>query len=106
MGSLHKLEMSDNAISSIPGEQILHLRQLTRMGLSDNKLGSFPENAHVLVGLESLDLSNNSLFLAPEVLRDRAKLPLLRDLKLDGNPCAAESESEGESSEGSEDDSK
>ena len=79
--------MSNNGISSIPGEYVMGLGKVERLGLRGNKLNALPENMDIFRSLESLDVAHNALPMLPDAVK-RARMPLLRDFKTQGNPCA------------------
>lgn len=61
----------------IPQLSMYHMRYLTQINLSLNKIGLLPSDFGVLHHLEVLDLSHNNLSTVPETFRDLKKLTTL-----------------------------
>ena len=58
---LRHLSLSDNALTFIPNESLLHLTSLTHLDLSSNLLVSIPPGLSSLYNLVSLNLSDNMI---------------------------------------------
>ncbi|KAI0256376.1 hypothetical protein BJV78DRAFT_1171509 [Lactifluus subvellereus] len=58
---LRHLSLSDNALTFIPNESLLHLTSLTHLDLSSNLLVSIPPGLSSLYNLLSLNLSDNMI---------------------------------------------
>jgi Leucine-rich repeat (LRR) protein len=58
---LRHLSLSDNALTFIPNESLLHLTSLTHLDLSSNLLVSIPPGLASLYNLVSLNLSDNMI---------------------------------------------
>ena len=58
------LNLSHNAIDSIPNQLFINLTDLLYLDLSDNKLDSLPPQMRRLVHLQTLVLNNNPLMHA------------------------------------------
>lgn len=81
------LDLSDNQLTSLP--EVLCLPVLTTLNLADNRLAAVPSAVFQCERLAQLDLSRNQIAARPDPA-DLARLPHLADLRLDGNPVAAE----------------
>jgi len=69
--------------------EVLCLPVLTTLNLADNRLAAVPSAVFQCERLAVLDLSRNQIAARPDPA-DLARLRHLSDLRLDGNPLAAE----------------
>jgi len=65
MTQLDELDVSNNALTTIPDE-IGELKNLVRLNLSGNKLTTLPASIGNLVNLESLDIKSNEISNLPD----------------------------------------
>ncbi len=77
------LDLSDQNLSEIPDE-ILQLKILNEIILSNNKFNNFPTNLYQLKSLVSIDLTDNNIKELPQDFR--TKMPAVRSILLDNNP--------------------
>lgn len=52
---LHWLSLRGNQLTAVPGDRLRGLRKLETLNLSENKLGSLPEDLPLLAALSTLD---------------------------------------------------
>ena len=83
-GALEELDLSGNALSSVPDNGFTSLRSLQRMYLQDNQIASLADRAFVgLVSLQTLNVSSNRLSaLPPELFQSSRDL---KELHLNNN---------------------
>ncbi|XP_043787277.1 insulin-like growth factor-binding protein complex acid labile subunit isoform X3 [Apis laboriosa] len=82
-----RLDLSGNAVASIPGDEINRLVELEILNLAGNKITSFPDNVSSLKSLRELDLSGNVIKGTSDI-RSLGQLPSLKVLYLSRNPLS------------------
>lgn len=81
------MDLSGNAVASIPGDEINRLVELEILNLAGNKITSFPDNVSSLKSLRELDLSGNVIKGTSDI-RSLGQLPSLKVLYLSRNPLS------------------
>lgn len=82
-----RLDLSGNAVTRIPGDEISRLVELEILNLARNRITSFPDGVSPLKSLRELDLSGNVIKGTAEI-RSLGQLPSLKVLYLSRNPLS------------------
>ncbi|GAB9467706.1 Toll/interleukin receptor [Globisporangium polare] len=85
---LQEMDLSNNQLRFLP-ESTFQLAQLARLDLSRNQLTELSASVTQLQQLQVLDLSHNRIKKLPEDAL--LALPMLREVRVDGNPLEIES---------------
>lgn len=90
MISLEEVDLSENALTSVPGDLFLTNHRLSSLIMSNNKLTGLPMEIVKTTNLDHLDLSSNVIeYLTPAEIQELEKQKQLRpgfQLKLVSNP--------------------
>lgn len=81
------MDLSGNAVTRIPGDEISRLVELEILNLARNRITSFPDGVSPLKSLRELDLSGNVIKGTAEI-RSLGQLPSLKVLYLSRNPLS------------------
>lgn len=82
------MDLSGNAVTSIPGDGINRLAELEILNLAGNKIASLPDDVSPLKSLRELDLSGNVIKETSDI-RSLGQLSSLKVLYLSRNPLCS-----------------